>query len=292
MRTCASVVLLLNLLLVAPATAAPASAAKKPNILIFLCDDVGWAEFGFQGNKEIPTPNIDSIANNGVRFPQGYVAATYCSPARAGLLTGRYPTRFGHEFNSITRLSGLSLKETTIADRFRSLGYATCAVGKWHLGGKPEYRPMSRGFDEFFGTLANTPFYHPTQFVDSRISPDVQKVDDPDFYTTDQYADRAVDWLGKLPKDRPWLMYVPFNAQHAPLEAPEKYIDRFKNIADEKRPHVCRDDVRHGRGGRQNPRQDSRHGRRGQHAHFLLFGQWWANAARPPRAMVPCEASR
>jgi arylsulfatase A-like enzyme len=196
---------------------------------------VGWAEFGFQGCKDIPTPNIDSIANNGVRFPQGYVAATYCSPSRAGLMTGRYPTRFGHEFNSVAQLAGLSLKETTMAERFHSLGYVTCAVGKWHLGGKPEYRPMNRGFDEFFGTLANTPYYHPSQFIDSRISPDIRKIDDPDFYTTDQYADRAVDWLGKQPMDRPWLLYVPFNAQHAPLEAPKKYLEKFENISDEKR---------------------------------------------------------
>ena len=90
-------VMILTLIISSPAMA----AAKKPNILIFLSDDVGWAEFGFQGNKEIPTPNIDSIAGNGVRFPQGYVAATYCSPSRAGLMTGRYPTRFGHEFNSV-----------------------------------------------------------------------------------------------------------------------------------------------------------------------------------------------
>jgi arylsulfatase A-like enzyme len=235
MRTPARVVLTLNLLMIAAVSSATAAATTTPNILILLADDVGWAEFGFQGNKDIPTPNIDSIANNGVRFPQGYVAATYCSPSRAGLMTGRYPTRFGHEFNSVAQLGGLSLKETTMAERLHSLGYATCAIGKWHLGGKPEYRPMSRGFEEFFGTLANTPYYYPTQFVDSRISPDVRKIDDPDFYTTDQYADRAVDWLGKQATDRPWLLYVPFNAQHAPLEAPKKYLERFKNISDEKR---------------------------------------------------------
>jgi arylsulfatase A-like enzyme len=224
---------MLSLLAMAPSSAM--AAAKKPNILILLSDDVGWAEYGFQGNKDIPTPNIDSIAGNGVKFTQAYNAATYCSPTRAGLMTGRYPTRFGHEFNSVAAQAGLSLKETTIADRFRSLGYATCAVGKWHLGGKPEYRPTKRGFDEFYGTLGNTPYFHPTQFIDSRVSDEVQKVDDPDFYTTDAYCERAINWLGKQKADRPWLLYLPFNAQHAPLQAPQKYLDRFKNISDENR---------------------------------------------------------
>jgi arylsulfatase A-like enzyme len=215
------------------------AAERKPNVLIFLTDDVGWAEYGFQGAKDIPTPQIDSIASNGVRFTQGYVAATYCSPCRAGLMTGRYPTRFGHENNNVARQTGLSLDETTIADRLRALGYATCAIGKWHLGDKPAYRPTKRGFDEFYGTLANTPFYHPTMFVDSRVSEEVQKVDDPNFYTTDEYAKRAVDWLGRQKGDRPWFLYVPFNAQHAPLQAPQKYLDRFKNIKDETRRYFA-----------------------------------------------------
>src|SRR5687768_6033542 len=93
------------------------ASAAAPNLIIFYADDLGWGELGLQGNKEIPTPNIDSIATNGVRFTQGYVAATYCSPSRAGLLTGRYPTRFGHEFNSTANVTGLYLKETTLADR-------------------------------------------------------------------------------------------------------------------------------------------------------------------------------
>jgi len=211
-----------------------AVAAEKPNILVFLCDDTGWAEFGFQGNKQIPTPQIDSIAKGGVRFPQGYVSGPYCSPTRAGLLTGRYQTRFGHEFNSTARETGLSLDETTMAERLRSLGYATCAIGKWHLGAKPDYYPTARGFDEFYGTLANSAFFRPMQFVDSRESTDPHRVKDPDFYTTDAYADRAVDWIGKQ-KDKPWFLYVPFNAQHAPLQATEKYLDRFKNIKNEKR---------------------------------------------------------
>src|ERR1700758_3120987 len=94
--------------------AAPAVAADaaKPNIIVFLADDVGWGEFGFQGNKQIPTPNIDSIAQSGTRFTNGYIAATYCSPCRAGLATGRYPTRFGHEFNGGGPGFGLPVTET------------------------------------------------------------------------------------------------------------------------------------------------------------------------------------
>jgi arylsulfatase A-like enzyme len=209
-------------------------AAEKPNILILYADDLGWGELGCQGSKDIPTPHIDSIAKNGLRFTQGYVAATYCSPSRAGLLTGRYPTRFGHEFNSTHNAVGLSAKETTMADRLKAQGYATAAVGKWHLGHQPSNLPTKRGFDEFFGTLANTPFFHPTNFVDTRVSNEVQKVEDDKFYTTDAYAERAVDWLEKN-KTKPWFLYLPFNAQHAPLQAPQKYLDRFPNIADEKR---------------------------------------------------------
>jgi arylsulfatase A-like enzyme len=214
--------------------ASSASAANKPNLLILYADDLGWGELGCQGSKDIPTPHIDSIAKNGIRFTQGYVAATYCSPSRAGLLTGRYPTRFGHEFNSTHNAVGLSAKETTIAERLKALGYATACVGKWHLGHQDASRPTKRGFDEFFGTLANTPFFHPTNFVDSRISNDVRQVDDDKFYTTDAYAERAVDWLDKN-KEKPWFLYLPFNAQHAPLQAPQKYLDRFPNITDEKR---------------------------------------------------------
>jgi arylsulfatase A-like enzyme len=210
--------------------------AAQPNVLIFYADDLGYGETGVFGCKDIPTPNIDALAKNGVKFTQGYVAATYCSPSRAGLMTGRYPTRFGHEFNAVARHSGLSLKETTLATRLKSLGYATCAVGKWHLGGdaSKDYYPTNRGFDEFFGTLNNTPFYHPTQFVDSRKSLEIQKIEDEEFYTTDKYSERAVDWLSKQ-AGKPWFLYLPFNAQHAPLQAPKKYLDRFPKISDEKR---------------------------------------------------------
>jgi len=220
------------------AATAAGAADKKPNVIVFLSDDVGYAEYGFQGSKDVPTPNIDSIAKNGVRFTQGYVAATYCSPCRAGFLTGRYPTRFGHEFNGGGPAGGkdfgLPVTETTIADRLKKLGYATACVGKWHLGHGPQFIATARGFDEFYGTVANTPFFNPPNFIDTRKSPDITPVKDDGFYTTDAYAERAADWIGKQ-KDKPFFLYLPFNAQHAPLQATKKYLDRFPDIADEKR---------------------------------------------------------
>ena len=204
-----------------------------PNVVIIYADDLGWGELGCQGNPEIPTPHIDSIAANGLRCTQGYVAATYCSPSRAGLLSGRYPTRFGHETNEDFDTSGF-IRETTLASRLKELGYATACVGKWHLGDSPERRPTARGFDEFYGTLGNTTYFHPRRFIDSRKSPDVISFDDDSFYTTDAYADRAVEWL-EARGEKPWFLYLPFNAQHGALQAPQKYLDRFPKIADTKR---------------------------------------------------------
>ncbi len=214
--------------------------SRQPNVIIFLSDDVGWGEHGFQGNKEIPTPSIDSIAKNGVRCTNAYIAATYCSPSRAGLMTGRYPTRFGHEWNeglptpkNKAGVFGLPLTETTLAARLKALGYATCCIGKWHLGFEQPYFPMARGFDEYYGTLGNTESFSPKRFIDSRVSEKPGKVTEKDFYTTDAYAARAVDWIGK--QKGPYFLYLPFNAQHDPLQATQKYLDRFPNIKDEKR---------------------------------------------------------
>lgn len=223
-------------LCMALAAASPILAAdRKPNFVVFLGDDLGWGELTCQGlTKEIPTPHIDSIAAAGVRFTNGYVAATYCSPSRAGLMTGRYPTRFGHEFNGRGPGFGLPLAEKTMPALLKSQGYATLCAGKWHLGDTEGFYPWQRGFDEFYGTLANTPFLKPLAFVDTRKSTDIIKDFPEGFYTTDVYADRAVDWLEKN-KDKPFLLYLPFNAQHAPLEATGKYLDRFAHIADSRR---------------------------------------------------------
>src|SRR5213593_3196537 len=147
--------LFLLVALLVGATAAQASE-RKPNILIILADDLGYGELSCQGNPQIPTPQIDSLAASGVRFTSGYVSGPYCSPTRAGLMTGRYQQRYGHEFNpgpaeSAVANFGLSLKETTIAERLKANGYVTGMFGKWHLGYRPETMPQKRGFDEYFG---------------------------------------------------------------------------------------------------------------------------------------------
>jgi arylsulfatase A-like enzyme len=220
-------------------SALPLSAqTRKPNVVVFLADDLGNADLGAQGGKDIPTSNIDSIAKNGVRCTQAYVSCPYCSPTRAGLNTGRYQTRFGHEFNEPAQPQrdsfGLPLSEKTIANRFKDLGYATAAIGKWHLGYTLDRRPTARGYDEFFGTLGNTPYFHPTNFVDSRKGTEIQPIADDAFYTTDEYATRAEEFI-KAHKEHPFLLYFPFNAQHAPAQAPQKYLDRFANITDSSR---------------------------------------------------------
>lgn len=148
-----------------PAAAQQANRSQ-PNIVVILADDLGYGELGCQGNPEIPTPSIDSIAVRGVRFTNGYVSAPNCSPSRAGLLTGRHQTRFGHEFNPIGARNeepgiGLPLRETTFVERLHDAGYATALVGKWHLGGTAPFHPQRRGFDYFYGFLHEGHFFVP-----------------------------------------------------------------------------------------------------------------------------------
>jgi arylsulfatase A-like enzyme len=143
-----------------------AQAAPQPNILLIVADDLGYGELGCQGNPQIPTPHIDSLARSGVRFTQGYVTAPFCAASRAAMLTGRYQTRFGFEFNPIGAKNaepgiGLPTGEKTLADRLRDAGYATALVGKWHLGGTAEFHPTRRGFDEYFGFLHEGHYYVP-----------------------------------------------------------------------------------------------------------------------------------
>ncbi len=207
----------------------------KPNILLFYADDLGYGELGCYGSQEVPTPQIDSIAANGIRFTSGYVSAPLCSPSRAGLATGRYQQRFGHENNNMAPGHGLPLTETTVANRLKALGYATGIVGKWHLGKEAGQLPFERGFDEYYGVTGNPgSYFTPRGFIDSRVAPTVQPVTDENFYTTDAFAARAADWIGQH-QDAPWFLYMPFNAVHSPHEATEKYLKRFAHISDPRR---------------------------------------------------------
>jgi arylsulfatase A-like enzyme len=229
--------LLVGALLPAAVTAAD-TPDRKPNILIIVADDLGYADVGCQGCKDIPTPNIDSLAKNGVRCTNGYVSCPVCSPTRAGLMTGRYQQRFGHEFNpgpaeQASQDFGLPLTEVTLANRLKDLGYATGMVGKWHLGYKEAYQPQKRGFDEFFGFLSGAHSYVKAGVKGNPVLRGTEPADEKE-YLTDAFGREAVAFLDRHQKE-PFFLYLPFNAVHAPLDKAEKYIGRFDKIEDEKR---------------------------------------------------------
>lgn len=207
--------------------------ARRPNILVIVADDLGYADLGFQGGKDVPTPNIDSIAAGGVRFTNGYVSGPYCSPTRAGLLTGRYQQRFGHEFNpggegggEGGKGIGLPLSETTIANRFKEAGYATGLVGKWHLGSGAKFHPQQRGFDEFFGFLGGAHTYYDK--AEASIMRGTTKISEPE-YLTDAFGREAAAFIDRH-KQEPFLLYLAFNAVHTPMEADKDRLARFESI--------------------------------------------------------------
>jgi arylsulfatase A-like enzyme len=212
-------------------------AARRPNLVLIFADDLGYADLGCQGCQDIATPHIDAIATSGVRFTDGYVTAPLCSPSRAGLLTGCYQQRFGHEHNpGNSREAGLPLTEHTIADHLRAAGYATGLVGKWHLGMLPEQHPMSRGFDEFFGFLHGAHSYlnsDEERGIRDPILRGHERVQEKD-YLTDAFAREACDFINRHAQ-QPFFLYLSFNAVHAPLEATEAYQARFPHIEDPKR---------------------------------------------------------
>lgn len=214
-----------------------APAPPRPNIVFIAADDLGYGELGVQGSRDIPTPRIDSIAAEGIRFTNGYVSCPVCSPTRAGWLTGRYQQRFGHEFNPgpahrADPAFGLPLSETTLAERLKAAGYATALIGKWHLGYRPQFHPLRRGFDEFFGFLAGAHPYLPRPGAGA-ILRGTSPVEESE-YLTDAFAREAVAFIERN-KQRPFFLHLSFNAVHAPLEAAAKYLERFAGIPQERR---------------------------------------------------------
>lgn len=227
----------LSFLLVTPLV--PSCAARKPNILVIVGDDMGYADVGFHGCSDIPTPHLDALARSGMRFTNGYVSGPYCSPTRAGLMTGRYQQRFGHEFNPSMQESrasgaGLPLTETTMADRFKAAGYRTAMFGKWHLGANDNQHPLSRGFEQFYGFLDGEHSYlEPRENPNSPVLDGRTPVSEMK-YLTEEIADRAEAFIQKQGQ-QPFFLYLPFNAVHTPMHAIEKYLQRFPNISDPQR---------------------------------------------------------
>ena len=202
--------------------AAASSDARPPNLLVLLADDMGYGDVGYHGCRDIPTPNIDALAARGVRFTDAYASAPVCSPSRAGFLTGRYQEKFGHEFNP-RREQGLPLSEKLISDRLRAAGYVTGLVGKWHLGSMPAQRPLSRGFDEFFGFLEGHSVY-----FDATVYRGTEEVKEPE-YLTDAFAREAVSFVERH-RGIPWFLFLSFNAVHDPMQGTQDRLARFRNI--------------------------------------------------------------
>ena len=226
-------------------------ADRKPNIVLVVADDLGYADLGFQGVKDIPTPALDALAASGIRFTNGYVTGTWCSPSRAALMTGRYQQRFGDNGHELTPGYGLDLEETTLADRLRTAGYTTGLVGKWHLGEDPKFHPMQRGFDEFFGFLRGGHNFFPDvpiiifpdrngigedlgQITEARETLDRQILRDNELvaeetYLTDAFSREAVSFIRRH-EAKPFFLYLSFNAVHTPMQATDDRLEKFASV--------------------------------------------------------------
>jgi len=225
--------------------------AEQPNLVLIIADDLGYADVGFNGCEDIPTPSIDRIATGGVRFSNAYVTAAVCGPSRAGLITGRHQDRFGSCLNPTVDPSvpnnGVPTSERNIAELLRPAGYTSIAVGKWHLGTYPGLHPRDRGFDEFYGFLTGGHDYFPENLT----LEDLSEVDrqwawyrtklldngvrvGTDDYLTDELSDRAVRFIDGH-DEGPFFVYLCYNAPHTPMQATEKYLSRFPGIENTRR---------------------------------------------------------
>lgn len=225
---------------------AAAQPHKSPNIIVIVSDDGGYADFGCYGGTQIPTPHINSLAKEGVRFTNAYVSASVCAPSRAGILTGRYQQRFGFEHNMSGKPGpgyteadmGLDLSQKTIADELKTNGYRTIAIGKWHQGNADAYFPLNRGFDEFYGFREGsrnfsgykTPRKDIYALYDNNTIIPEEKIT----YLTDMFTQKAVDFIDRN-QTRPFFMYLAYNAIHTPLQAKQKDLDRFSSIGEKDR---------------------------------------------------------
>ncbi len=202
-------------------------AEEKPNIVIILTDDQGYADVSYNPHSppEVRTPNIDALALSSIICTQGYTSGHVCSPTRAGLMTGRYQQRFGI-YTAGEGGSGVPLDEVFIPQRLKPAGYVSGALGKWHLGLTQEYHAMNRGFDEFYGFMGRGahPYFDHSD-MDHPIYRGLKPIKEEGYLTT-RITEEAVDFINRHNKE-PFFLYVAYNAVHAPPEAPEKDI---KNV--------------------------------------------------------------
>jgi arylsulfatase A-like enzyme len=224
-------------LLLAGGFARAADPAPKPNILVIVSDDQGYADTGFQGSKDIPTPHLDRLAATGVRFTNGYVSHPFCSPTRAGLMAGRYQQRFGHErnvyYDPADHREGLPVAETLLPARLQPAGYVTGWIGKWHLGAAPEFRPQRRGFAETYGFIGGGHRFREWQEnvaveYTVPIERNGRPVAVPAHLTTD-FGREAADFVQRHARE-PWFLYLAFNAPHTPHEPTPERLARFATI--------------------------------------------------------------
>ena len=216
--------------------------ADKPNVVILFADDAGYADFGFQESARPDmarlTPHIDSIADSGARFTQAYVTGAVCSPSRAGMMTGRYQERFGHETNLPPNTqSGLPLTETFGVKRLQKIGYKTGLIGKWHLGYPEAFHPNQRGYGYFYGLLQGSRSYYPYEKPSKDRVIRHNNTPTPEYgYITDRLGDAACDFI-QANKDEPFYLFVSFTAPHGPLEPRNGGYDaeRIKHIDHEHR---------------------------------------------------------
>jgi arylsulfatase A-like enzyme len=237
------------------ALAAPlvgAQNAKRPNFVIVYTDDQGIGDVGCYGATDVKTPNLDRLAKAGVRFTNWYSNSPVCSPSRASVLTGKYPQKTGIvdvlDSSAKFDIPGLRQGERTLASELKRAGYATAALGKWHLGSAPQSKPMAQGFDSFFGFYSGWTDYYSHRYYKLANGRDIthdlwrndQEVFEEPGYQTEILAREAESFVGRQSAAKPFFLYLAFGAPHYPMMAPAKYLDRFPSSMDrDRRMHAA-----------------------------------------------------
>ena len=222
--------------------------AQKPNIVFVMVDDLGYGDLGYTGATDIPTPNIDALANGGIKLTSAYSVHPFCGPSRMGFITGRYPHKFGAQYNLADNSSinlGIPTNERMMSNMLQDAGYRTGLVGKWHLGDESQYHPNNRGFDDFYGFLYGGHRYFPSQYKAAYNGPNswvynhpLQRngvtVTDDDEYITDELTNEGIRFINEAASsNKPFFLFMSYNAPHSPLEAKteDMNVDVIKDIS-------------------------------------------------------------